>query len=74
MKKPNVQISKTSDPASGSNVKVGETITYTITLDNSTGTAPDTVTVKDTIPTGTTFVSGSIKIGDNKNRKRSNSR
>ena len=32
-------------------------------MDNSTGTAPDTVTVKDTVPAGTTFVPGSIKVG-----------
>ena len=61
--KPNVEISKSSDPANGENVKVGDEITYTITLDNRTGTAPDTVTVKDTIPAGTSFVNGSIKVG-----------
>ena len=37
-------------------------ITYIITLDNSTGKAPATVVVKDSIPTGTTFVPGSIKV------------
>ena len=40
----------------------GEEITYTIRLTNN-GTAPDTVTVKDSIPTGTEFVTGSIKVG-----------
>ena len=62
--KPNVIPSKTADPASGTDVKVGNTITYTITLDNSTGTAPTTVTVKDIVPEGTTFVDGSIKVDD----------
>ena len=41
----------------------GDIITYTIELDNSKGTAPSTVTVKDEIPEGTTFVEGSVKVG-----------
>ena len=64
VRKPNVEISKTSNPPSGQNVIVGDKITYTITLDNSKGTAPEIVTVKDIIPTGTTFVEGSIKVGN----------
>ena len=60
--KPNVVPSKTSTPASGEEVTAGDEITYTITLDNSTGTAPGEVTVKDEIPEGTTFVEGSIKV------------
>ena len=63
VRKPNVEISKSSDPASGENVENGEEITYIIGLDNSTGTAPTTVKVKDTVPTETTFVRGSIKVG-----------
>ena len=62
--KPNVIPSKSSTPDNGTEVKVGDPITYTITLDNSKGTAPDTVVVKDNIPEGTTFVEGSIKIND----------
>ena len=62
--KPNVDISKSSDPASGETVENGEEITYIIRLDNSKGTAPTTVNVKDSIPTGTTFVDESIKIGN----------
>ena len=62
--KPNVIPSKTAEPESGRDVKVGDVITYTIRLDNSTGTAPTTVNVKDTVPNGTTFVDGSIKISD----------
>ena len=61
--KPNVEAHKTASPADG-NVIAGQEITYTIRLDNSTGTAPATVNVKDTIPEGTTFVEGSIKVGD----------
>ena len=53
---------KEAEPQEKSDVKVGETITYTITLDNSQGTAPTSAVVKDTVPTGTTFVQNSIKI------------
>ena len=60
--KPNVIGTKESNPASGETVENGEEITYTIRLTNN-GTAPDTVTVKDSIPTGTEFVTGSIKVG-----------
>ena len=61
--KPNVIGTKESTPASGETVENGEEITYCIRLTND-GTAPDTVTVKDSIPTGTEFVEGSIKIGE----------
>ena len=61
--KPNLKYSKLSNPTTGSTVKEGDEITYTIHLDNSTGKAPITAIVKDTIPTGTTFVVGSIKVG-----------
>ena len=44
-------------------VKVGDIITYTITLTNtSTDNANGTAIVKDTIPTGTSFIDESIKI------------
>ena len=42
-------------------VKVGSIIAYTITVNNE-GAAPETVKVKDKIPEGTEFVSGSIKV------------
>ena len=61
--KPNVIGTKESNPASGETVENGEEITYIIRLTNE-GTAPDTVTVKDSIPAGTEFVEGSIKIGE----------
>ena len=60
--KANVKIRKESIPASGSEVSKGEEITYKIEIDNKEGTAPTEVLVKDTIPTGTTFVEGSIKV------------
>ena len=62
--KSNLQYSKTSNPASGNTVKEGDEITYTIHLDNTTGTAPISVIVKDEIPEGTTFVAGSIRVND----------
>ena len=46
-------------------VKVGDIITYTITLTNtSTDNVFGTAIVKDEIPTGTLFMAGSIKIND----------
>ena len=62
--KANVSIRKESVPARGSEVSKGEEITYKITVDNSQGTAPGEVIVKDSIPEGTTFVEGSIKVGE----------
>ena len=59
--KPNVVISKASDSENNADVKQGDVITYTITLDNSLGTAPTTVTLTDEIPAGTSFVEGTIK-------------
>lgn len=50
---------KSSVPASGSTVAVGDTITYSVTVTNN-GTAPAKyVHVRDYIPTGTTYVAGS---------------
>ena len=62
--KPNLQISKSAFPEDRSEVKYEDEITYTITLDNSTGTAPTVATVQDEIPEGTTFVEESIKVND----------
>ena len=62
--KADVKYSKSSIPEAGSTVTANDEITYIITLDNSTGKAPATVVVKDSIPTGTTFVPGSIKVKD----------
>ena len=63
IQKPNITATKESDPASDLDVTAGNTITYTIKLTNQ-GTAPGEVIVKDTIPTGTSFVKGSIKVGE----------
>ncbi len=56
--KPDLKVTKSNKPTES--VKVGDVITYTITLDNSTGKAPVKTTVKDTAPTGTIFLKNSI--------------
>ena len=59
--KANITAHKESDPSSGNKVREGDEITYRIKVRND-GTRAGDVIVKDTIPTGTTFVEGSIKI------------
>ena len=61
--KPNITAHKESAPSSGSKVVEGDEITYKIKVRND-GTREGRVTVKDTIPAGTTFVEGSIKIDE----------
>ncbi len=61
--KSNLTFEKTSNPANGAQVKKGDEITYTISLNNS-GTIEVDAVVKDSVPEGTTFVSNSIKIND----------
>ena len=61
--KPHFVVHKESEPASGSKVNEGDIITYRINVSND-GAKEGTVLVKDTIPKGTTFVEGSIKVGD----------
>ncbi|MCR9016836.1 DUF7507 domain-containing protein [Aquiflexum gelatinilyticum] len=52
--KPIIDITKTS---SGSTVRLGETITYTIRVSNSGNAFATGVAISDVLPTGTTFVS-----------------
>ena len=59
--KANITAHKESEPASGNKVREGDEITYKIRVRND-GTRAGDVIVKDAIPTGTTFVEGSIKI------------
>ena len=59
--KANITAHKESEPASGNKVREGDEITYRIRVRND-GTRAGVVIVKDEIPTGTTFVEGSIKI------------
>ena len=61
--KPNITAHKESAPSSGTKVTEGDTITYRIRVKND-GTREGTVLVKDRIPEGTTFVEGSIRIGE----------
>ena len=64
VRKAHVRIGKTSEPASGSQVVAGEEIRYVIVLENKEGTAPSTLVVKDSIPEGTSFIEGSIRVND----------
>ena len=59
--KANITAHKEAEPASGNKVRLGDEITYRIRVRND-GTREGDVIVKDTIPTGTTFVEGSVKI------------
>ena len=59
--KANITAHKEAEPSSGSKVRERDEITYRIKVRND-GTRAGDVIVKDTIPTGTTFVEGSIKI------------
>ena len=58
--RPIITASKTADKTA---VVEGEIITYTITATNS-GRADGKAVIKDTIPIGTTFVEGSIKVNN----------
>lgn len=51
---------KAALPASGSNIQVGQRITYTMRFTNTTGTTLLNVTISDTVPANTTYVPGSI--------------
>ena len=59
--KANITAHKEAEPVSGNKVRLGDEITYRIRVRND-GTREGTAIVKDTIPTGTTFVEGSVKI------------
>ncbi|MCI8384201.1 MAG: DUF11 domain-containing protein [Clostridia bacterium] len=61
VKKSNIKATKESNPVSGSKVKLGDKITYTIKLENEGSLYGDRI-VKDTIPEGTTLVENSIRL------------
>jgi uncharacterized repeat protein (TIGR01451 family) len=54
------QFKKSAVPASGFSVKGGDRITYTLLVSNTTGGPQTQVIVVDVVPTGTTYVPGSI--------------
>lgn len=55
----NLKLSKSADPASGSDVSRGQTIDYLLHYANTGSTAANNVTITDTVPDGTTYVAGS---------------
>ncbi|WP_198677508.1 CshA/CshB family fibrillar adhesin-related protein [Leucobacter luti] len=60
---PDLVISKTADPATGTPVATGEELTYTLTFDNSAGKAPATVDHSDDLSDvldDATFADGSL--------------
>ena len=59
--KANITAHKEAEPVSGNKVRLGDEITYRIRVRND-GTREGTAIIKDTVPTGTTFVEGSVKI------------
>ncbi len=58
---PPLTFTKTSD-AAGHEVFPGQTITYTLSATNTTGTTQTGVTISDPLPAGTTWVPGSTQI------------
>lgn len=52
-----VAINKTVDKA---NANIGDTLTYTITLNNVGNVAANNVVISDPIPTGTSYIAGSV--------------
>jgi uncharacterized repeat protein (TIGR01451 family) len=57
---PNITLTKTTSASTG---KSGDTVTFTIKYQNTTTGIASNVTITDVIPTGTTFVAGSITGG-----------
>lgn len=55
--------SKNSIPAPGSTVVRGQTVIYSLTLTNLGSAVASAITETDTVPTGTTYVSGSASCG-----------
>ncbi|GAA1590238.1 hypothetical protein GCM10009692_31940 [Leucobacter aridicollis] len=49
VQKPELKVSKSADPAAGESVVAGNEVTYTLTFDNTAGTAPATVNHVDNL-------------------------
>ena len=60
---PFITVVKSANPASGTTVNFGQTITYTLAVSNSGSGDSGLVVVTDTIPTGTTYVAASASCG-----------
>ena len=58
---PVLALVKTSTPASGQPVRVGDTITYVLTLNNVGTFTATQISVKDTVPVNTQYVVGSAQ-------------
>jgi uncharacterized repeat protein (TIGR01451 family) len=56
---PQLTVTKSSDPAAGSTVRVGDSVTYTLSLANAGAADATNVSVTDAAPTGTSYVPGS---------------
>lgn len=64
---PAIEIVKSSNPENGSLVSPGNTITYTVDMINVGSVMSNYLRVTDDIPTGTTYVPGSLKFYYNGN-------
>lgn len=65
--KPDLVVSKSADPASGSDVAVGDTIKYTLTFNNEGGTGDAAVDHTDALAqvlTNAEIVDGTLTVGD----------
>ena len=56
---PQLTVTKSSDPANGSTVRVGDSVVYTLALANAGTVQAANVSVTDAAPTGTSYVPGS---------------
>ncbi len=55
-------VTKSASPGDGSNVLQGETITYSVDVENIGGAPLTYLAVSDTLPSGVTYVGGSAAI------------
>lgn len=64
MKIAGLNMEKTSSVLPNTSVKVGDTITYTVTMENTNATAIEGVTLTDTLDNDLTFLSGSEGVSE----------
>lgn len=64
---PRLKFTKTSDIAAGTSVKAGSIIRYTLTVENIGTTPAYNVTLKDTVPSNTTYCENDTKDNAKKN-------